>query len=255
LRGADLREAKVIGLDSSSFAPIYKDGLYRLHIPFLNPHESFSIQLLLSSPIVDVSAPGVIVRAKGITGVRKANSQSTRPSTTFPTVLSTALATMSVGLASLAMLRGYIASRVLPDLGESIHKDDTRDVLAVVWEMYGFTQEASVIRGTLRPITYWTEADRLTANVLAEKNPERIRLAADCLESLMQYATVHPRTVSMIYLNIACLNIVDEDHGRAMKNLAEAKSKNYKIVERRLQLDPRLAKLRQLEMKNNASAG
>ena len=45
--------------------------MFELDVPYLNPEEAFSVQLLVASKMPEIAIPKPIVRAKGIVGINR----------------------------------------------------------------------------------------------------------------------------------------------------------------------------------------
>ena len=71
LGSLELREPKVTGLQHGAYSQTVKDGVFELDVPYLNPEEAFSVQLLVASKMPEIAIPKPIVRAKGLVGINR----------------------------------------------------------------------------------------------------------------------------------------------------------------------------------------
>lgn len=203
LGSLELREPKIIGLQPGAYSQIAKEGgVFEVDIPYLNPEEAFSVQLLVASKKPEFRIPKPIVRAKGIVGVDRA----TRPKQTpFEDIL--ILVVPPAFTAALVGVTIIFRSRMQRIFFTKKHSDDQRDIVAFVQEMHGFHKEAQWARSSARHLTYWSEADRLTELVLRDADSERIRKAIKCLEYLLDYADIDEGSQLLIHFDLARLAI------------------------------------------------
>lgn len=68
---ANITELKVVGLNPNVYNTKISNARLDLKTPYLNPRESFSIQLLLGSPETELKPPLISIRGKGVTAYQK----------------------------------------------------------------------------------------------------------------------------------------------------------------------------------------
>lgn len=236
-----LREAKIVGLEPTAYKYSVKDGVFHLDAPFLNPRESFSVQLLLSSPTSDLSLPEVSVRGKGVTGVPESAAS---PESALDEILPASGAAFGALLSAMLI---YLRRRTPKLFFTRSHRDDQRDVLAYVLGMHGFDEHAQLTRNSQRRLSYWAEADRLTESVLSEGDEERIRNAITCLQDLLDYAWILDTYRMLIHVDIARLAAAIGDNALARDYLKRARRRGHKVIEKRIDMDERLKSIRSAE--------
>jgi hypothetical protein len=241
LGSLELREPKVIGLQPGAYSQTIKDGVFEVDVPYLNPEEAFSVQLLVASKTPAMQIPKPIVRAKGLIGVNR----TTRPThflfKDFPALL---VAASSALLAVTAALMFVTLNKNTPKRLYTVkHKDDERDIVAFILGIHGFHEEAKWARSSDRRLSYWSEADRLTEIVLQDGNKDKISKAVTCLECLLNYADVDPLEALLIHFDIARLAVATGDEASARKHLAAARGKGHEVIEKRLIMDDKVAAL------------
>jgi hypothetical protein len=193
LHNLKLNETKVVGLRTDSYSKSIKDGVVLITVPFLNPKESFSVQLLLSSPTPEIPKLDVVVRGKGVTGLPRATTgENSDQNILLALVVSSTGAILAVFSMFYIMvsLRRRLLGRTPSKYFSKRHHDDQRDVTAFVFFANGFNEEAQWARNSERELSYWGEADRLTDKVLEPGAPESIRSAIKCLQELLSYANI-----------------------------------------------------------------
>jgi hypothetical protein len=77
LRHLDLQETKITGIPQSAYSQTVKDGVLRLEVPYLNPQETFTLQLLVTTKEPEIEIPKPNVRAKGLVGVERSGRRNT----------------------------------------------------------------------------------------------------------------------------------------------------------------------------------
>jgi len=231
-------EAKVSGIPPSTRSHRLDKTSFQLNVPFLNPLETVSAQILLSPKTEKPETPKIEVRAKGIIG--HLAEQPTRDS--FKRQIPPLLAAISSAFFALYFIRRI--RRVTPRMFYTkSHRDDQRDVLSFILELNGLNDEAETIRHSERTLSYWAEADRLTNKILRLEDPDRTRRLAKSFEQLLYYAFMEDTSCMLINTDIAKLYSKTGEMQKAKEAISKARSKNHKVIEKRIELDETLRKL------------
>lgn len=234
-----LREMKVVGLSSGGYSHAFKDGLFQLSTPFLNPKESFSVQFFVSSPKPEIGTLQVIVRGKGVTGVpRNAPGKKSPLENILPLIGAAAGALLPLPILLLYLRRRTPRMFFLPR-----HRGDQHDVVAFVFTMHGFHEEARWARNSERRLSYWAEADRLTEAVLEANDQAGIQRAIKCLQDLLYYASMQDTSELLIHFDISRLAAAINDSDTAFRHLSKARHRKHPVIEKRIEMDERLSKL------------
>ena len=232
-------EAKVSGIPPSTRSHRLEKTSFQLNVPFLNPLETVSAQILISPKTEKPETPKIEVRAKGIIG--HLAEQSTRDSfkRQIPPLLAAILSAFFVLYLLLLRIRRN-APRIFYTKS---HRDDQRDVLSFILELNGLNDEAETIRRSERTLSYWAEADRLTNKILRLEDPDRTRRLAKSFEQLLYYADIENTSCMLINTDIAKLYSKTGEMEKAKGAISKARSKNHKVIEKRIELDETLRKL------------
>jgi len=138
LSDSALQEPKIIGLPTSAYTSSQGEEFFQLKAPFLNPRESFSIQLLLTLPSQKLNPPMIRIRGKGTTAKERTSEDIGKKDKPLATSLAAAISTMIFPLILL------LIRRFRPEFFfTKVHRDDQRDVLSFVLSLNGFTELAS----------------------------------------------------------------------------------------------------------------
>ncbi|MGH7802695.1 MAG: hypothetical protein ACREOW_19060 [Thermodesulfobacteriota bacterium] len=129
-----------------------EDGVFKLDVLYLNPEEAFSVQLLVACKKPEIEVPIPSVRAKGIVGVDRA----TRPKRTQLRYILPFVGAAFSALLPVTVLR-YFRRRHPWFFFTKRHRDDQRDVVAFVFEIHGFHEEARWARSSERSLSYWAK--------------------------------------------------------------------------------------------------
>jgi len=122
-------------------------------------------------------------------------------------------------------------------------RDYQRDVMAFVLALNGFAELASVTRQSERHQFYWSTADALTEHCLANADEQFLRRGIKALVDLIGYADMAPSSQLLIHYNIARLAVCIPDRALVQEHIGLARKGKYKVIEKRIALDPELAGL------------
>ncbi|WP_322685282.1 hypothetical protein [Nostoc sp. DedQUE07] len=235
LGNAKLIEPKIIGLQFGSYSQNINPKQVEINVPYLNPKESFSIQLLLtlSYPSWSVNNSSISVRGKGITATLASSVDKNKD---FLGILSSFV----VGVLSVFI---YISTYFFSASKIDKHNDDQRDIVAYILGVYGFYKEASQLRNLQREITYWSIADSVAEQCLQSGDPATVQRGIDCLSSLLSYAYIHEDSELLIKYNLARLAATTTDLKLARDYLEEARKGNNSVINMRINFDKSLSKI------------
>ncbi len=231
-------EAKVSGIPPSTRSHSLDKTSFQLNVPFLNPHETVSVQILLSPKTEKPETPKIEVRAKGVIGHLTEQPQARSAKVEIPSLLAAILSAF-VTLYFFRRIR-----RATPKfLYTKSHRDDQRDILSFILELNGLNDEPEAIRRSGRILSYWAEADRLTNKILRLEDPDCTRRLTKSLEQLLYYADIQDTYRMLINTNIAKLYSKTGEIEKAKEAISKARSKKHKVIEKRIELDETLRKL------------
>ncbi len=243
-----IAERKITGIPESTFVVRGSATDIEISVPFLNPGEQFSIQVLLNEVKQPLERPKVEVRGKGILGVE---AKAKKASNTFEllSLIIAVLATLiTLPISARYLLKTRITGRIgvnTADEKDDLEKHsgaDQRDAVAFVLETQGLSDDAEAIRKSTRELTYWGISDYLRNKWIREANKEKIRMGIQSLEFLIDYAQMQDESMRIILINMAKLALVIDDPESANKFLQIAREKKIPYLEARISADPDLKK-------------
>lgn len=242
-----ISERKITGIPESTLEAINSTSDIEISVPFLNPGEQFSIQVLLSEVKQPLERPKIELRGKGILG-REAEAKNTSKNPyefTLPLIISVIATLISIFISA----RYFLKTRIMERIGEIEEEDglekhgaDQRDVIAFVLDTQGLSDDAKDIRNSTRELTYWATSDYLRNKWIQEANNEKICMGIRSLEFLINYASISDESRRIIFINMAKLALVINDHESAKKYLQIAREKKIPYLEARISADPDLKK-------------
>ena len=99
-----INKIKVVGLVPGSYTPpLTKEGSVIITVPYLNPKESYSVELLLTSQTPSIPKLDVVVRGKGITGLPRAAGGNNSDNNLLSVVVSSAASILAVSMLFLTL--------------------------------------------------------------------------------------------------------------------------------------------------------
>ncbi len=232
---AQLTEFKVTGLPKPSYTTKSRNDFFELKAPFINQQEVFSVQLLLSLQKSQLVPPNIEIRGKGVIAKKRSEIETQKKYKSLVTLLATAVSTMMLPVVLL-----FIAKRYPLLFYTTFHQDDQRDVLAYIFSINGFLEEADKIRSSERQHYYWAQSDFLTEKCLASKDEQLIRRGIKTLHDLINYASLSHTSLLIIHCNIARMAASLDDAETAKKYLRLACKGKHKVIEKRIILDEKL---------------
>lgn len=232
-KGGDLVEAKHEGFPANGLKEKKTNSSLQVELPFLNPGESGKIFVLINLTSEVFSKPSVTLRSKGVTGVERTYDNKTRTSSWMS--LLPLLSVLVVFFFGQKWFGRFTNTKS--------HADDQRDVSAFVLDLFGFYDLAAEVRTLTRKISYWSIVDHITARVMAEKKPETSRLAAEAIETLIDYSSMAPSSILLIKYNQARLYFHAGDVELAVRAMRQARSENHQVIEKRIRYDETLKDL------------
>jgi hypothetical protein len=235
--GGTVLDNKIVGLPVGSASIIASSTSVEAKSPFLNPKEGFTIQVLFAPTTELFTIPRVDVRGRGVTASEALASRGKKP-------VDIGILVLSIGLGMFSVLLGAILARSrLAGIALGRQFDDQEDVLAYIYSLNGFVDEADDIIRSPRRLKYWAEADMLTQRSLVSKNPDTIRRAIKTLTDLLSYGSIAASSISIIRLDIARLAVELGESDTARQCLREAMKGGDQVIRERLRLDPKLGAL------------
>jgi hypothetical protein len=242
-----ITERRIVGIPESARSVKEVDNEVEVNVPFLNPGEQFSIQILLSGVIKPLVRPTIEVRGKGILGKQAESEKSSRGGEVF-SIITAVFAALGTAVTFAIYSRRKIAPFYLKYLKpveietieESHHSGDQRDILAYALELKSLSEDAQYIRNLPRKITYWSLSDALCNRWLISADKDRIRSGIEALDLLIDYAAIHDQSKRIIMVNMARLALALEDIEKARGYLKIAKERQDTIINKRIKADPTL---------------
>lgn len=247
---AEVKEAIFQGLAPQASKKESK-GL-RFQMPFINPGENFSVQLLVAPTGSTLSKPTVDVRGKGAVAIPlDANSKKSEEINQFAALGVSTLSTLA--FASLVVSRRLRQKRISfgtavdallndPD-GNSRHLGDQRDIFAFILGLCGFPEIACELRAIGRETSYWSISDSLTERWITTPDEGTIRSACNAFEKLIEYARIAEESQGVLLLNAARLCLSINDRIGAKTYLNRSKAGKESIVARRIAMSFELSEL------------
>jgi hypothetical protein len=235
LGNAKLAEPKIIGLQPGSYSQAIDTKQVEIQVPYLNPKESFSIQLLLalSSPSWNVNNSSISVRGKGVTAALASSVPQNKGFLEFSGTAVAAL--LSVIILTVARSSSLFNTKK--------HVDDQRDVVAYILGVHGFYQEATQMRALEREISYWSLADSVTEKCLESSNSDFVQRGIRCLTSLLSYAEIEQSSQLLINYDLARLAANAGDLKLAKGYLELAQKGNHPVINMRIAFDRNLSQI------------
>lgn len=240
LEDAEITEAAL----SPAMVPVLQSPKFaEFTIPFLNPAESVSLQLLVQPTSDGLKAPQVDLRGKGTVGQVKTAAAAGLP----PSVLGIVAAAFSAILAMSTILRLWFRRRseLIPDQKpvRAVHSDDQRDILAFILGASDFHEDAAAIRNATRKRSYWSICDELTEKWLATKDLSIMERGIVALERCLDYAAIADSSKRLVQLDIARLALGKGDAELAIRHMKCARKEGDEVVEKRIAFDEALQEL------------
>ncbi|GBE92630.1 hypothetical protein [Nostoc cycadae] len=232
---SQLTEYKVVGIQSSSYSQSSDAKQIEIKVPYLNPKESFSIQILLSpnSPNFSLSSERVIVRGKGVSTSLSSVNQDNKFSEVFSSV--------AAALISLIILS---VPRFFPSLlYTSKHSDDQRDIMAYILGANGFYEEASHFRNIERDTSYWALSDYLAEKCIESGDKDKTQRGIKCLSDLLSYASMEDTSELLIHYNLSRLSAIVGDLKLARDHLELARKGRHRVIEMRISFDKNISQI------------
>jgi hypothetical protein len=242
---AKLSEYKITGIPLSAVKVTPQESQFELQADFINPKEVISIQLLFALASAKFDEPKIEIRGKGQVGERKPSKVVGRKEEPFTAVFGTAIIALTsvvLGLATVRKYRPQIFYTYTYTYTKS-HRGDQRDILAYIFSINGFNDEANLMRTSNRPLMYWSQADFLTERCLAAGDKAIVRRGIKVLEDLLYYAEVVDTSQLLINFDIARMAAAIGDIEKVKKHIELARKGNHKVIEKRIQLDENLSKI------------
>jgi hypothetical protein len=234
---ATIKEYKTVGLSAARSETQRTDRSLDLKLPYLNPQEEFTVQLLLSPEAGGSARPQVQLRGKGTVGHQKSQAKGDQS----PSILTLSVTAVATTVPIFLMLGLRLYRRVFPRTGFTTqHRDDQRDVTAYVLGSCGMMADASRIRQIPRETPFWSLADDLTEHWLETQDPELNRSGKAAHQRLIEYAHMHETSVWLIEIDIARLAASVGETDIAKKNLREAMRPGHRVISRRVSYDSAL---------------
>jgi len=233
LAGAKVREARAQGLPEDAIETSSESESLTVKLPFLNPGESFSVQLFLGVASSPTTTPSIQLRGKGVVGEevdRDAVGSDEKP--ILATFASAMAALLSV-LVAFVLRRKQLVSE--PSLTQ---QQQQRDVFAFALELNGFDPQAKVLRRMDGDQSYWSLSDALYAAASSEGDADAVRRGTKALQHVIQLAGEHiaSGSLAIINLNIARLAVRLDDAGLAREAVAKALESKDPAVQGRVDL-------------------
>jgi hypothetical protein len=240
-----LTERRVVGIPESARSVEGSEKNIDVLVPFFNPGEQFSIQVLLNDVRQPLARPVIEIRGKGVLGTEVSSQRSEQKINQTLPLLSVAIATVITALS--LFLVGQHKRKTGVTTGRHFSEGRQRDVIAFVLETKGLDHDAQNLRESPRELTYWAASDALTKRWLQLNEAVQIRTGIEALELLIDYAALSDDSKRIILLNMSRLAIAIGNTDLAKTYLAAARLNDSGLIEKRINMDSALASL----MKSN----
>ncbi len=235
---AVLKEPRCKGLNAASPKITHDTGHVEVSVPYLNPKEEFSLQLLVEPAKDQLSVPDIDIRGKGIVAVRKINDP--KRSSGLTEILLPILATITAALGTVFTgIWRYLNS------GDGLGVEQ-RDGFAFLLGLHGFAEQAAELRSSPRDYSWWTLADALTERLLQShsKDEDAIQRGTALLQNLInQHLMMAKPSKAIIYLNLARLAEFIGDRRAAVQFIKSAQELDRTTADLRIGIVPSLANL------------
>jgi hypothetical protein len=246
-----ITERRVAGISDQARSLGGSDRAVIVNIPFLNPQEQFSIQVLLANVKAPLDRPTIEVRGKGIKGIESSPETPVDSTTTkILSALSAAAGTLAAATGIFLSRRHRRLSRDLVGLPEFLGGDsglhsggDQRDAVAFALDGFNLGEDAKVIRSWPRELSYWAASDILTASWIQKADRDTAKGGLEALAFLMESAAISSDSRRIISLNACRLALLIGDRDAAKEHLLKARSAKEVFVEKRISLFPELVSL------------
>ncbi len=238
---ARIVEPRVSGLSSASVAIDHSADAVQFSLPYLNPSESFSVQLLVK-PTGDRLEPAVEVRGKGVSGLQAERVRGDEDSFLLPLAVGIFV---SVALSPALMRRFLKARRMIDLLPSSMAGMSQRDIFCEALSLEGMLTESMELRKREDTQTYWGLSTELTDNWLSTDDSEKQHRGIDVLKAVLEIAVdIYATSERIVQLNIARLALRVGDEDEAKQHLKRAlEGPNIHSISLRLQRDKALKQL------------
>jgi len=238
LPNGDIQEYKLTGLQPNSYSIDKKDTKVVLFTKFLNPTETFSLQLLLNNPNKKEFLPFVDLRGRGVLGSQVVKEERSSLSESFLSAaiaLATAMIVLSQGRIRRKILSPDMETRLekLESLGDK-HSDEQRDVTAYILSVSNLGADAVEVRSIQRKIAYWSICDHLTQKWLETGDINIYRKGAIALERLIDYAGIADKSKLLIKSNIAALYKASGQSEKADNLIKEIMASKSGVIAKRV---------------------
>ncbi|MEQ1902672.1 MAG: hypothetical protein ABL888_00635 [Pirellulaceae bacterium] len=241
MRNAKLKEPRISGLSAASPKIHFDESYFEISIPFLNPKEEFSLQLLVEPDGDALEVPIIDIRGKGVVGTEVRNTAPSR-SVGFLEILVPILMTIVAALSTafLSIRRLFVGS------GDGGLGVEQRDGFAFLLGLNGFTEEARELRQSNRQYSWWTLSDALAERLL-HADPldlDGIKRGMDVLNALVSHQ--HQMTnasKAIVHTNLARLAEASGDTLSATQHIQFAFKVDKKTTHLRNGAIPVLKKL------------
>ncbi len=187
----------------------------RFQLPFINPTEAFSVQLLVLPSTQVLSEPKVDLRARGAVGSPLERDKGTK--SVFASIATAVVATLT----AIPLVAVFLVRKEMRSVRDTIsaftvsastdHSGDQRDVFAFVLGRHNLLEEANLLRQWPRELEYWSISDLLTERWLSAADQGRIRDGIKAFDELVQYAAIADSSICAIQLNAAKLSLALSD--------------------------------------------
>jgi len=208
---------------------------------YVNPGETFSLQMLIEPSEAQIDEPQVSIRSKGVNAIpRPKQERSVSPGTLFIAAAATLVVMMAMTLWLQLIMRRNLAesSNSPPD-----PPLDQRDVFAYVLGAHKMYAEADRVRH-LEHATYWGQADYLAEQCIGGGDPNKTRAGISCLKNLLDYEPDIAETSKLIiHYNIARMAASVSDNETVRAHLAFTKHQENPLLKKRVAADQSLSRL------------
>jgi hypothetical protein len=249
-----ITERRVTGIPDEARSLAGDDRSVIVNVPFLNPQEQFSVQVLLADVKAPLNRPTIEVRGKGLKGAESIPDTATdaqwKDLLTVSVAVTAALAAAGTLLVTIRRRRGLQGT--LQDLSgllspkPGLHSGaDQRDAFAFALDGFQLNDDAQVIRKWPRKLSYWAASDILTASWLQRADHEAAKRGLATLNYVLESSQITPDSRRIISLNACRLALLIGRRDLAKEHMTLARKANELFVEMRINLYPELVSLRE----------
>jgi hypothetical protein len=226
---------KVVGLQPNAFTQVISDQQIEIKVPYSNPRESFSVQILFSPGSAGFGNNGgnVSVRGKGVVAALNSQDSNKQRDEVLPL--------LAAGIMSLVFSSTY---RFFPSLFYTRrHSGDSRDITSFLLGIHDLHEESLHVHSISRPCSYWALSDYITEVCINSGDQDKVRSGTNCLLSLLEYASFADTSKLIVNFNLSRMAFFLGDAAAAKRYFQAAREGGHGVIEKRISMDRKMSEL------------